>query len=60
VSLAYAPAAFHGRTVLRTGFGILHGDGQPDDQNLPIANDVQRFNLTRIGSPIFRTPSIHS
>jgi hypothetical protein len=35
VSLAYAPAAFHGRTVLRTGFGILHGDGQLDDQNLP-------------------------
>ena len=56
VSLAYAPAGFHCRAVLRTGFGILHGDGQLDDQNLPIANDVQRFNLTRIGFPDLSHP----
>ena len=30
----------HGRTVLRAGAGIYHSDGQEDDQNLPISNDV--------------------
>jgi Carboxypeptidase regulatory-like domain len=56
ISLAYVPGAFRGRTVLRTGLGILHGDGQLDDQNLPIANDVARFNLTRVGFPDLSYP----
>ena len=37
--------AAHPATVLRAGFGIYHGDGQLDDQNLPISNEVGRFSL---------------
>ncbi len=43
VALAWA----HGGTVFRAGFGLYHDDGQEDDQNLPLANDVSRYNLTR-------------
>ncbi|MBV9612168.1 MAG: TonB-dependent receptor, partial [Acidobacteriaceae bacterium] len=40
----------HGNTVLRAGGGIYHSDGQEDDQNLPIFNDVPRYTLTAGGS----------
>jgi len=29
---------FAGDTVILSGFGIYHGDGQLDDQNFPISN----------------------
>lgn len=45
VSAAWAPKRFGGKTVVRSGFGIYHGDGQEDDQNLPISNEVGRFSL---------------
>jgi len=45
VSFAWAPEVFRGRTVLRSGFGIYHGDGQLEDQNLPASNDVSRYSL---------------
>jgi hypothetical protein len=41
----------HGRTVLRLGGGIYHGDGQEDDQNLPISNDVGRYTLSATTAP---------
>ncbi len=44
VAVAWAPASLGGKTVLRGGFGIYHGDGQLDDQNLPISNEVGRFS----------------
>ncbi|HTC96008.1 MAG TPA: carboxypeptidase regulatory-like domain-containing protein [Terriglobales bacterium] len=47
VAFAWAPSALGGKTVLRSGFGIYHGDGQLDDQNLPISNEVQRFSLSQ-------------
>ena len=47
IAIAWTPAALGGRTVLRGGFGIYHGDGQLDDQNLPIANEVQRYSLSQ-------------
>jgi len=46
VSIAWAPALGDGRTVLRGGFGLYHGDGQLDDQNLPISNEVGRYSLS--------------
>ncbi len=46
VAIIYAPAALGGKTVLRSGFGIYHGDGQLDDQNLPINNEVGRYSLS--------------
>ena len=44
-SLAWAPLALKDRTVVRAGFGIYHGDGQLEDQNLPASNDVQSYSL---------------
>jgi hypothetical protein len=38
----------HGKTVLRAGVGIYHSDGEEDDQNWPISNDVQRYTLSSV------------
>lgn len=46
VSFAWSPQALGGQTVVRAGFGIYHGDGQLDDQNLPINNEVGRYALS--------------
>jgi hypothetical protein len=40
-----------GKTVLRAGAGIYHSDGQEDDQNLPISNDVLRYTLSSVTTP---------
>ena len=34
------------KTVIRAGFGMYHGDGQLEDQNLPASNDVARYSLS--------------
>ena len=36
-----------GKTVIRSGYGIYHEDGQLDDQNFPTANDVASYSLIR-------------
>lgn len=54
IAFAWAPGRFSRKTVLRGGFGIYHGDGQLDDQNLPINNEVQRYTLS--GIPGLRFP----
>jgi hypothetical protein len=46
ISLTWSPHALGGKTVLRSGFGLYHGDGQLDDQNLPINNEVGRYSLS--------------
>jgi hypothetical protein len=46
VALAWAPAASNGKTVVRAGFGIYHGDGQLEDQNLPASNDQPSYSLS--------------
>jgi hypothetical protein len=40
-----------GKTVFRAGGGLYHTDGQLDDQNLPISNDVLRYTLSPANSP---------
>jgi len=45
-----------GKTILRAGGGIYHSDGQLDDQNLPISNDVAQYTLTAKGSPGLKYP----
>jgi hypothetical protein len=47
LGIAWAP----GKTVVRAGGGIYHSDGQEDDQNLPISNDVLRYTLSSVTSP---------
>lgn len=46
IAFAWAPARFHDKTVIRSGFGIYHEDGQLDDQNLPESNEVYRYSLS--------------
>jgi Carboxypeptidase regulatory-like domain len=46
ISVTWAPAAREGKTVIRTGFGIYHGDGQLDDQNFPISNEIAQYSLS--------------
>ena len=59
VSIAWAPPMFHGKTVIRTGFGIYHGAAQNDDLNAGLESD--RFtafvNLPSSGS-IPLTPAL--
>lgn len=45
ISATWAPDALGRRTVFRTGFGLYHGDGQLDDQNLPINNEVNQYSF---------------
>ncbi len=51
VAFAWAPLAFHGNTVIRSGFGTYHEDGQLDDQNLPESNEVFRYSLSKKTTP---------
>ncbi|HEY6373055.1 MAG TPA: carboxypeptidase regulatory-like domain-containing protein [Candidatus Sulfotelmatobacter sp.] len=39
VSVAWAPGMFHGKTVIRAGFGIYHGAAQNDDLNAGLESD---------------------
>jgi hypothetical protein len=39
VSMAWAPSIFHGKTVIRSGFGIYHGAPQNDDLNAGLESD---------------------
>jgi hypothetical protein len=55
-AFVWAPRALRGKTVIHSGFGIYHGDGQLDDQNLPISNEVQRFSLSQATLPNLTFP----
>jgi hypothetical protein len=46
ISVTWAPAGREGKTVIRGGFGIYHGDGQLDDQNFPISNEIAQYSLS--------------
>jgi hypothetical protein len=46
VSLAWAPSALHGNTVVRAGFGIYHGAAQNDDLNAGLESDTFRIKTT--------------
>ncbi|MCX6593402.1 MAG: TonB-dependent receptor [Acidobacteria bacterium] len=44
-SLAWAPAAAKGRTVLRVGSGVFYGEGQLGNQTSPVENETVRLSL---------------
>ncbi len=56
LAVAWSPAASGGKTVIRAGAGIYHGDGQLEDQNLPASNDVPRYSLTSSQIPSLAYP----
>jgi hypothetical protein len=45
IALAWAPNAFHGKTVFRAGFGIYHGAAQNDDLNAGLESDTFRVTV---------------
>jgi len=55
IAFAWAPTK-SGHTVIRSGFGIYHEDGQLDDQNLPISNEVFAYSLQSKNIPNLSYP----
>jgi hypothetical protein len=55
VALAWAPKD-NGKTLIRAGFGLYHEDGQLDDQNLPISNEVFAYSLSNKTIPNLSYP----
>ena len=51
IALAYAPKWLGGKTVIRSGFGTYHQDGQLDDQNVPEGNEVASYSLSSKTNP---------
>jgi len=56
VSIAWAPGMFHGKTVIRSGFGIYHGAAQNDDLNAGLESDrftaYANFDPSGSGTPL--------
>ena len=55
IAFAWAPQN-DGKTLIRAGFGIYHEDGQLDDQNLPISNEVFAYSLSNKTIPNLSYP----
>ncbi|HEV2297859.1 MAG TPA: carboxypeptidase regulatory-like domain-containing protein [Candidatus Acidoferrales bacterium] len=47
LSLAWAPSALRGKTVIRTGFGLYHGAAQNDDLNAGLESDTFRVTVNK-------------
>jgi hypothetical protein len=52
IALAWAPNAFHGKTVFRAGFGIYHGAAQNDDLNAGLESDTFRVQVNQTPLPL--------
>lgn len=48
VSIAWAPSALHGKTVIRAGFGIYSGAAQNDDLNAALESDTFRATVNTV------------
>ena len=45
-----------GKTVLRAGAGIYRSDGEEDDQDWPISNDIEQYTLSSVTTPELSYP----
>jgi Carboxypeptidase regulatory-like domain/TonB dependent receptor len=46
VALTWAPTSLHGKTVIRTGYGLYYGEAQLGDLTGPLNNITSRITLT--------------
>ena len=51
LSVAYAPEQFHGKSVIRAGYGIYYGDGQFGNLGTPVGNLSNKYSLTQQQAP---------
>jgi hypothetical protein len=56
IGLAWAPAALHGKTVIRSGFGMFYGGNQNDDFSDPAESAVPRYSLSSSDFPALAFP----
>jgi hypothetical protein len=57
LSVAWAPKALHGKTVIRAGSGFYKGEGQLGDLNAPSDNFTQRLSLSSASFPGLSFPA---
>jgi hypothetical protein len=58
IGAAWAPSMFHGKTTIRSGFGIYYGGNQNDDFSDPAESAVPRYSLSSSDFPALAYPLV--